>query len=813
MTDSRIKGGSVTLKARAYIAAVIATGAAALAHGLSLWDPRDLPRFLCYLILAIPGSCLKVTLPGVTGTMSVLFVFLLAAISELGLPEALVIGAVCVTVQCFWHARVRPRTIQIAFSIANIAFAIASTDFFFHWPVVLPLGAPFRLAIAASVFFVTNTFPVAAVIALTEGKSLRNVWSNCHLWCFPYYLIGAALVGAFSFANRMFDWQAGVLIVPVVYLIYRSYRLYLGQLQTEREHVEQERKHAEEVAALHAHTMDALASAMSANARLDAVIHASPLAILALDRSGKVTNWNHAAESIFGWNPQETIGHPLPFSDSGPEEAIRESVGRTFAGELISGTEIRQLRRDGTPFDAALWTAPLRGPDGEVSGVLLTVADVSDRKRLEDQLRVSQKMEAVGRLAGGVAHDFNNLLTVINGYSTMLLNSVKGNSYAVGQAHEILSAGTRAAELVSQLLAFSRRQLIKPRPLEVNAFVQDVERMLGRLIGEHIELRTTLDPDAGWIHADRNQMEGVLLNLATNARDAMPDGGILFVETARVEIAPDRHSQQPELAPGSYVRLRIRDTGNGMDQNTQQHLFEPFFTTKQQGKGTGLGMSSVYGSVEQNHGYIFLDSAIGRGTTFSIYLPRQEAPALVDAEQKETSGVGPGVETILLVEDENAVRRMLREVLTSAGYRVWEAANGAEAIAQWGRDLDRVDLLVTDIVMPVMNGLRLSEELLQRRPNLKVVFMSGHAEELITRQSGRNLASEILQKPFAPDVLVRKVREMLDLSSNPPGAAPDLRDWARGSHSLDPASRAVNRDSGSPEKPLARRAAAEGQRS
>jgi two-component system, cell cycle sensor histidine kinase and response regulator CckA len=762
----------MTFAARAYIAGMIAVGGTALAHGLRLWDPADLPRFICYAFLAVPAACLKVTLPGVTGTMSVLFVFLLAAISELGLSEALVIGATCVTVQCFWQARVRPRLIQILFSVANVAFAIEATDFFYHWPVIQSLGAPFRLAIAASVFFVTNTFPVAAVIALTEGKSLRSVWSSCHLWCFPYYLVGAAIVGAFSFANRMLDWQAGVLIIPVVYVIYRSYRLYLGQLQTEREQVEQERKHAEEIAALHAHTMEALASATSAHARADAVLRASPLAILALDRGGNVTSWNRSAEVIFGWSPEETIGQRLPFLHDGPETTIQTLVDQTFRGESISGVEVRQLRRDGTPFDAATWTALLRDGAADISGILITVADASDRKRLEDQLRVSQKMEAVGRLAGGIAHDFNNLLTVINGYSTMLLNSVRGNSYAVAQAQEILGAGTRAAELVSQLLTFSRRQLIKPKPLDINVLVHDVERMLRRIIGEHIELQTRLDPDAGWIHADRNQMEGVLLNLATNARDAMPDGGALMIDTEHIEIRAERQSPQPELAPGSYVRLMIRDTGRGMDPDTQQHLFEPFFTTKQQGKGTGLGMSSVYGSVEQNHGRIFLETALGKGTAFSIYLPRREALVFDESQAVPDRAFTQGVETILLVEDEDAVRRMLREVLTSAGYRVLEAGHGADAINQWGSHLRGIDLLVTDIVMPVMNGLRLAEELRNRRPNLKVIFMSGHAEEVINQQSGPNPTPEILQKPFVPDVLVRKVREILDTPRTGSGLNP-----------------------------------------
>ncbi len=379
-------------------------------------------------------------------------------------------------------------------------------------------------------------------------------------------------------------------------------------------------------------------------------------------------------------------------------------------------------------------------------------------------------MEAVGRLAGGIAHDFNNLLTVINGYSTMLVEALSGNSYAARQAQEILAAGNRATELVSQLLAFSRRQLIQPKPIEINKFVQDVERMLRRIIGEHIELRTDLDPEAGWILADRNQMEGVLLNLATNARDAMPEGGVLLIQTARVEILADRPARQPELPEGSYVRLLVSDTGNGMDRETQRHLFEPFFTTKQLGKGTGLGMSSVYGSVAQNCGRIFTASEVGHGTTFSIYLPRQERPASLKPQQNVASGLSRGDETILLVEDENAVRQMLHEALSNAGYRVWEAENGAEAIGLWGREIERIDLLVTDIVMPVMNGLRLAEELRNRRPNLKVIFMSGHAEEVINRQTAPNDGLDILQKPCVPHVLVRKVRQCLDC----PAPAPEM---------------------------------------
>jgi signal transduction histidine kinase/CheY-like chemotaxis protein len=450
------------------------------------------------------------------------------------------------------------------------------------------------------------------------------------------------------------------------------------------------------------------------------------------------------------------------------EAAMQDIVSTTLSGEMVSGVEMKQWRRDGTPFEAAIWTAPLRETSNEVSGILITIADVSDRTRLEEQLRLSQKMEAVGRLAGGIAHDFNNLLTVINGYSSMLIENLKGNPYAVSQAGDILNAGTRAGELVSQLLAFSRRQMIKPKLIEMNQLIHNVERMLRRIIGEHIELRTDFRPDAGWIHADPNQMEAVLLNLATNAQDAMARGGILEITTAAIDVQPGHDETRLKLPAGAYVRLTVRDTGHGMDEETQQHIFEPFFTTKQPGKGTGLGLSSVYGAVEQGGGRIFVSSCVGEGTTFSIYLPRLEIiNGASEAPVKAIESCSPGSETILLVEDESSVRRMLREALRNAGYKVWEAENGADALGQWGARIDEVDLVVTDIVMPVMNGLRLVEELRYRRPDLKVVFMSGHSMDMIHNQGGQHPAPDLLLKPFMPQVLVQKARELLDQPKSP----------------------------------------------
>jgi PAS domain S-box-containing protein len=749
--------------ARAYIGFIVAVGAACAYLGVIDGPPRDPPRFLCYLLLAIAASCLKVPLPGVTGTISILFLFLLAGSVELGLSETMLIGILCALVQSFWRARVRPRPVQVIFSIANIITAIAACYFVYHSTLLrgAAIGSPFRLAMASSVFFVTNTFPIAAVIALTERKSLAEVWRNCYSWSFPYYLVGAAIVGVFTFADRMLDWQAWGLILPVFYVIFRSYRLYIDRLAAERKRAEEQQRHADEVALLHDKAISALNSAIAANAKLDAVIQGSPMAILALDGEGHVTSWNTMAERMFGLNSRSPHNRTLPMIGSVQDEVTETFIRRTLAGEPFSGVELTQYREDGTSFQSAVWTAPLRDADDSVSGVLVTVADISHRKELEAQLQVAQRMEAVGRLAGGVAHDFNNLLTVINGYGAMLKDSLKDRPYEAGQARQILEAGERAADLVSKLLTFSRRQVVQPKPLRINDLVENIERMLRRLIGEHVELRTRLNEDAGWIIADPNQIEAVLMNLSSNARDAMPEGGILSIETQAVQLGP-ADAKSVTLPSGSYVRLTVTDTGAGIDVETLQHIFEPFFTTKQEGKGTGLGLSSVYAGVEQNGGHISVVSTVAKGTTFTIYLPRLEHGIRVTGDVAALGAVSCDCRgTVLLVEDEIGVRRMLREGLSGAGFRVWEAGNGAEALELWNDAIEQVDLLVTDIVMPVLSGLKLADELRRRKPNLDVLFMSGHSEEVISRQGVLHPGSSLLLKPFLPAALVTKVREIL----------------------------------------------------
>ncbi|MDQ2999744.1 MAG: ATP-binding protein, partial [Fibrobacterota bacterium] len=387
--------------------------------------------------------------------------------------------------------------------------------------------------------------------------------------------------------------------------------------------------------------------------------------------------------------------------------------------------------------------------------------------RSEDQLRQSQKMEAVGRLAGGVAHDFNNLLTAINGYSELLMKSLLENDPLQSTVAEIKRAGERAASLTRQLLTFSRRQVLASRVLDLNQVVTEIRQMLGRLIGEDIQILTLGDPGLAKITADPGQMEQVILNLALNARDAMPTGGRLTIEAANVRLEKEQSGTFFAIDPGRYVRLTVTDTGVGMDDEIKAHLFEPFFTTKPPGQGTGLGLSTVYGIVKTSGGNLSVTSELGRGTTFSVYLPVVDQAK--DSEETETvkpavksAPACSGKETILLVEDEDMVRRLVGQVLLSHGYTVLEAASGLAALELVDRNPGKIDLLLTDVVMAGMSGRELSEKLLLLRPDLKVLYMSGYTDDAILRHGVFQNSTAFLGKPFSPGALVRKLREVID---------------------------------------------------
>jgi nitrogen-specific signal transduction histidine kinase len=386
----------------------------------------------------------------------------------------------------------------------------------------------------------------------------------------------------------------------------------------------------------------------------------------------------------------------------------------------------------------------------------------SKRHELEAQLRQAQKMEAVGRLAGGIAHDFNNLLTVILGHSELLLSSLAADHPVRESVEEIRTAADRAAALTRQLLAFSRRQVWAPSELDLNAVVADMETMLRRLIGEDIDLCTVLRPALGAIRADRGQLQQVIMNLVINARDAMPQGGKLTVETAAVELDSSYASRHGPVRSGPYVLLAVSDTGCGMDADVQSHLFEPFFTTKPPDKGTGLGLATVYGIVERSGGYVWVYSEVGRGTTVKIFLPRTEPPD-ADGEVHPTVVTQlAGTETLLLVEDEDAVRGLAKQVLQKHGYTVLDARLTADAVRICEEYPGAIHLLVTDVVMPQMSGRELVERVKPCRPEMRVLYLSGYTDDAIVRHGVLRAGTPFLQKPFTPTTLAYKVREVLD---------------------------------------------------
>jgi two-component system cell cycle sensor histidine kinase/response regulator CckA len=477
------------------------------------------------------------------------------------------------------------------------------------------------------------------------------------------------------------------------------------------------------------------------------------------DDRGRLLRWNRNLERLTGYSGAQIAEmSPLDFFVGKDRQRIEESIRGAFEkGE--STAEVDLVSRDGsrTPY---FFTGRLVVLDGRRC-VVGTAVDLVERRSLETQLRQSQKMEAIGRLAGGVAHDFNNVLTVILSNSEILAAGLGSEDPRRRELIEIRDAAQRAATLTRQLLAFSRKQVLKPRVLSLNAVVVTVEKMLRRLIGEDIELATSRHPNLWAVEADPGQLEQIIMNLAVNARDAMPEGGRLSIETGNAEVDDAFARRHFPMVPGRYVMLVVRDSGAGMDAETQRHIFEPFFTTKPRDRGTGLGLSMVYGIVKQSGGYIWADSEPGHGTTFKVFFPRVEGPR-DDAEAVAAGSSPPGRETVLLAEDEDSVRRLARRILEEAGYTVLEAREATEALATSEAWDGPIDLLVTDVVMPELNGRELAERLSALRPGIQIVYISGYTDhDVLGGVVGPG--NNFLQKPFTPEALATKVREALDV--------------------------------------------------
>jgi two-component system, cell cycle sensor histidine kinase and response regulator CckA len=463
----------------------------------------------------------------------------------------------------------------------------------------------------------------------------------------------------------------------------------------------------------------------------------------------------------YGYAPTELIGtHFSQFVHPDDLEALGASFVRTLEGKA-EPVAFRAFEKGGKER-VVRTSSRVISKAGRAMGMSGVMVDITELRSTEEQLRVAQRAEAVGQLAGGVAHDFNNLLSVILSYAGFVGEAVEGDAQVRADVEEIVKAGTRAAGLTRQLLAFSRKQVLEPQIIEINRLTGDLQKMLHRLIGEDVELVHKLAPDLGRVKADPGQIEQVIMNLVVNARDAMPDGGTLTIETANVVLDADDVAEQPALKQGSFVMLAIGDTGAGMDAITKQRLFEPFYTTKEVGKGTGLGLSTVYGIVMQSGGNIWFSSELGVGTTFKIYLPRVDDAAAVTQRQNTTPDLPRGNETVLLVEDDQAVRALAERVLQGAGYRVLTATDGNNAVTLFKSHPGAISLLLTDVVMPQMNGRQLAQRLLELEPGLRVLYMSGYTDNTIARHGVLEEGTLFIAKPFTAKELARRVRNALD---------------------------------------------------
>jgi len=487
-------------------------------------------------------------------------------------------------------------------------------------------------------------------------------------------------------------------------------------------------------------------------------------AVLVTNREGRVLFFNPMAETLTGWLSAEAKGKPasdvLHLVHDKTREPAPSPIERVLkeGGAAVMESEAVMLSRNGTVVPIELSSSPIRDGSGKLRGAVFIFHDISKRRHMEEQATQAQKMDAVSRVSGEVAGDFNNVLTVIGGYANLLRNEMPAANPLRKFVDEIAYASDRAAALTRHLLAFSRGTTAQPKILDLNSLVVELEPMLRRLLGQDIEFVLLSSPGLGRVKTDPAHIEQIMVNLATNARDAMPDGGKLVVETANVVLDSSSGGKSPGINPGEYVMLAVSDTGQGMDPETRSRAFEPFFTTKIPGKGAGLGLATVYGLIKQSEGHITVYSQPGCGTIFEIYLPRvgettEEPPA--------PKRPAKGSETLLLVDDEEGVRTLIAAVLKSNGYTVLEAANGAAALSVYDKNAHKVDLVLTDVVMPQMNGFELGRQLAGRTPGPKMLYMSGYRDTAVGLANGE-LPSAFLLKPFAPDTLLDKIREVLD---------------------------------------------------
>jgi len=509
------------------------------------------------------------------------------------------------------------------------------------------------------------------------------------------------------------------------------------------------------------------------------LVEHAPYGIYRASITGRFLQVNPAIQKMLGYSlEKELLESDLAtdiFRHNGEYKRLTELLSRA---EEIKDMEMEWKKQDETPITVRCSGRRINDENGVAAYFEVFAEDVTEKRVLERQLRMAQKMEAIGRLSGGIAHDFNNHLSVIIGYSRVLQRQLGKNNAQCEHALEIEKAGERAASLTKQLLAFSRQQVLTPAVLSLNTLASDMERMLPRLLGEDIEVSLDLDDELGSVKADQGQIEQVIMNLAVNARDAMPEGGKLKIQTANVTLDQTFTRNHPGSKAGDFVMLGVTDTGSGMDAATLTHIFEPFFTTKERGKGTGLGLATVYGIVKQSNGYISAESSPGKGSSFQMYLPRDEGQPAAEEQKTDLVENLRGTESILLAEDSESLRKLAQNNLESAGFRVLSAHNGEEALEIATRQGSIFDLLLTDVVMPGMNVRVLAEQLLPRQPGMKVLYMSGYSDSFIAGHGVLEPGTNFLHKPFTEEVLIRKVREVLDAGKRKASSMKDAVQFA-----------------------------------
>jgi PAS domain S-box-containing protein len=619
--------------------------------------------------------------------------------------------------------------------------AILSTDFLPHWYCFLGNTRLLWTTVIADLLIGFSYVVISTTLAWLVRRAGRVLPYSGFFWAFGLFIVSCGVTHFFEVVTvwKPVYWlSAAAKIVTAMASVGTAVVLVIAAddivdfVRTARE-----------------------AASRRGHERFRAVIQATPMPIISSDLEGKVTAWNPAAERVFGWRADEVLGKPAPIV---PEDKAEERLGlpgKTRSEEVTVGLETTRINKEGLRFPVSISAAPIIDEHRTVSGVVAVIEDISDRKKTEEQVRQAQKMEVLGQLAGGVAHDFNNLLMVMGGCSELLDKSLPAESGARMYLDQIQRTAEKAATITKQLLAFSRKQVLEIRAMDLHEALVASEFMLPRLLGSDIELTFQHQAPHSWILSDPTQVEQVLMNLAVNSRDAMPQGGQLTVSTRNTNRVPDGEG---DAGIQSWVVLEVKDTGTGMDEQTRARIFEPFFTTKVAGKGTGLGLATVYGIVKQSRGQIHVDSEPGKGTRFEIYFPttapRAPKPAS-DAPQVSTAAAGIDT-TILVADDEAALRHALVEILRTSGYRVLEAESSLQALEMAEKHSGRLEILLTDIVMPGLRGPELARRVAKVHPEVQIVYMSGYAEGFPEAQLPAN--STFLQKPFRFALLLEQLK-------------------------------------------------------